>query len=117
MASMGILIQTTGLLYVFPYSLTASLSMRIGQELGAEAPVQGKLYTCEPEVLALTYIVLPILGFCELVSIFAAFKFKMGFLGLWFGFAVAQVTCMCMVICTLVFTGCKHQGKRAKELT
>ncbi|KAB2083758.1 hypothetical protein ES319_A05G290200v1 [Gossypium barbadense] len=182
MAAMGILIQTTGLLYVFPHSLSASLSMRIGQELGAETPAQarqttitgliiamvcgilaftftitvkdvwGKLYTCEPEVLALTSVVLPILGFCELgncpqtaacgiligsarpnlgacinfcsfylvglpVSIFAAFGLKMGFLGLWFGLAAAQATCMCMMICTLVFTDWKHQAKRAKELT
>ncbi|XP_017605827.1 protein DETOXIFICATION 53-like [Gossypium arboreum] len=182
MAAMGILIQTTGLLYVFPHSLSASLSMRIGQELGAETPAQarqttitgliiamvcgilaftftitvkdvwGKLYTCEPEVLALTSVVLPILGLCELgnypqtaacgiligsarpnlgacinfcsfylvglpVSIFAAFGLKMGFLGLWFGLAAAQATCMCMMICTLVFTDWKHQAKRAKELT
>ncbi|KAA3453508.1 multidrug and toxin extrusion protein 2-like isoform X1 [Gossypium australe] len=182
MAAMGILIQTTGLLYVFPHSLSASLSMRIGQELGAETPAQarqttitgliiamvcgilaftftiavkdvwGKLYTCEPEVLALTSVVLPILGFCELgncpqtaacgiligsarpnlgacinfcsfylvglpVSIFAAFGLKMGFLGLWFGLAAAQATCMCMMVCTLVFTDWKHQAKRAKELT
>ncbi|KAK8643214.1 hypothetical protein V6N13_012520 [Hibiscus sabdariffa] len=181
-AAMGILIQTTSLLYVFPHSLSASLSMRIGQELGAEEPAQakkttiigfiiamvggllafaftivvkdiwGKLYTTEPQVLALTSIVLPILGFCELgncpqtaacgiligsarpylgarinfcsfylvglpVAGFAAFKFKMGFLGLWFGLAAAQVVCTCMMICTLVFTDWEQQAKRAKELT
>ncbi|XVF41216.1 hypothetical protein PTKIN_Ptkin01aG0262800 [Pterospermum kingtungense] len=95
-AAMGILIQTTGLLYVFPHSLSLSLSMCVGQELGAEAPeqarrttiigliiatvcgilaftftivakdVRGKLYTSEPQVVALTSVVLPILGFCEL---------------------------------------------------
>ncbi|XWS65598.1 hypothetical protein CRYUN_Cryun05aG0127300 [Craigia yunnanensis] len=181
-AAMGILLQTTGLLYVFPHSLSLSLSMRIGQELGAEAPAQarqtsiigliiamvcgllaftftvavkdvwGKLYTSEPQVVALTSVVLPILGFCELgncpqtaasgilvgsarpnvsacinfcsfylvglpVAAFAAFELKMGFLGLWFGLAAAQATCLCMMICTLVFTDWKHQAKRAKELT
>ncbi|KAK8691817.1 hypothetical protein V6N13_075312 [Hibiscus sabdariffa] len=95
-AAMGILIQTTSLLYVFPHSIRSGLSMRIGKELGAEAPAQakqttiigliiamvcgllafaftivvkdiwGKLYTKEPEVLELISAVLPILGFCEL---------------------------------------------------
>ncbi|XVE86043.1 hypothetical protein DITRI_Ditri18aG0004800 [Diplodiscus trichospermus] len=181
-AAMGILIQTTGLLYVFPHSLSSSLSMRVGQKLGAEAPAQarqtsiiglviamvcgllaftftiavkdvwGKLYTYEPQVVALTSVVLPILGFCELgncpqtaacgiligsarpnvgacinfcsfylvglpVAAYAAFELKKGFLGLWFGLAAAQATCMCMMVCTLVFTDWKHQAKRAKELT
>ncbi|XVF41217.1 hypothetical protein PTKIN_Ptkin01aG0262900 [Pterospermum kingtungense] len=114
--------------------------------------VLGKLYTSEPQVVALTSVVLPILGFCELgnypqiaasgilvvsarpnvgacinfcsfylvglpVAAFAAFKLNMGFLGLWFGLAAAQATCMCMMICTLVFTDWKHQAKREKELT
>ncbi|XWS74493.1 hypothetical protein CRYUN_Cryun01aG0002800 [Craigia yunnanensis] len=182
LAAMGILMQTTGLIYIFPHSLSSSLSMRVGQELGAEAPAQawqttiigliiamvcgllaftftiavkdvwGKLYTYEPQVVALTSVVLPILGFCELgncpqtaacgiligsarpnlsacinfcsfylvglpVAAYAAFELKMGFLGLWFGLAAAQATCMCMMICTLVFTDWKHQAKRAKELT
>ncbi|XVF81950.1 hypothetical protein PTKIN_Ptkin16aG0003400 [Pterospermum kingtungense] len=181
-AAMGILMQTTGLLYVFPHSLSLSLSMRVGQELGAEEPAQarqttiiglivamvcgliaftftiaikgvwGKLYTHEPQVVALTSVVLPIVGLCELgncpqtaacgiligsarpnvgacinfcsfylvglpVAAYAAFGLKMGFLGLWFGLAAAQATCMCMMICSLVFTDWKHQAKRAKELT
>ncbi|OMO89988.1 Multi antimicrobial extrusion protein [Corchorus olitorius] len=95
-AAMGILMQLTGLLYVFPSSLGSSLSTRVGQELGADAPAEaeltaklgimiamaggllsfglaiavkdvwGKLYTQEPQVVALTSVVLPILGFCEL---------------------------------------------------
>ncbi|XP_022746517.1 protein DETOXIFICATION 53-like [Durio zibethinus] len=181
-AAMGILMQTTGLLYVFPHSLRSSLSIRVGQELGAEAPAQarqitiiglitamvcgllsftftiavkdvwGKLYTHEAQVLALTKVVLPILGFCELgncpqtaacgilvgsarpnvgacinfcsfylvglpIAAYAAFKLKMDLLGLWFGLAAAQATCMCMMICTLVFTDWNYQAKRAKELT
>ncbi|KAK9283947.1 hypothetical protein L1049_012204 [Liquidambar formosana] len=35
LAAMGILIQTTGLLYALPYSLSLGLSTRIGHELGA----------------------------------------------------------------------------------
>ncbi|KAA8539497.1 hypothetical protein F0562_026189 [Nyssa sinensis] len=95
-AAMGILIQTTSLLYVFPSSLSLSLSTRIGHELGADMParaqqitiigltvavlwgflafaftiavkdVWGKLYTFEPHILDLTSIALPILGFAEL---------------------------------------------------
>ncbi|XP_021297218.1 protein DETOXIFICATION 53-like isoform X1 [Herrania umbratica] len=181
-AAMGILIQTTGVLYVFPNSLSLSLSTRVGQDLGAEAPAQarqitiigliiamvwglaafaftiavkdvwGKVYTSEPQVLALTSVVLPILGLCELgncpqtaacgvlvgsarpkvgacinfcsfylvglpVAALAAFKLEIGFLGLWYGLAAAQASCMCLMICTLVFTDWKHQAKRAKELT
>ncbi|KAF8394825.1 hypothetical protein HHK36_018761 [Tetracentron sinense] len=95
-AAMGILIQTTGLIYVLPYSLSLGLSTRVGHELGANQPARaqwativglavavacglsafaftsavrcawGKLFTSEPMILALTSIALPLLGFCEL---------------------------------------------------
>lgn len=95
-AAMGVLIQTTGLIYVFPSSLSLTLSTLIGHELGAEHPgkakrttivglivafvigllafvltiavrnVWGNLYTSEPHIIALTSMELPILGFCEL---------------------------------------------------
>ncbi|KAF9597689.1 hypothetical protein IFM89_021167 [Coptis chinensis] len=95
-AAMGILIQVTGLIYVFPSSLSLGTSTRVGHELGADQPASarfasiigiavaascglsafgftiilrnslGKLFTSEPEVVELTSIVLPILGFCEL---------------------------------------------------
>ncbi|KAB1217602.1 Multidrug and toxin extrusion protein 1 [Morella rubra] len=181
-AAMGILIQTTGLLYVFPHSLSLGLSTRVGQELGAGQPARaqqttiiglmvaavcsilafaftiavrdgwGKLFTCEPQVLALTSIALPILGFCELgncpqtaacgiligsarakvgacinfgsfyliglpVAVLMSFRLRMGFIGLWCGLAAAQISCMCMMIYTLVSTDWKHEVKRAKELT
>ncbi|KAK9282749.1 hypothetical protein L1049_010970 [Liquidambar formosana] len=114
--------------------------------------VWGKLYTCEPQILALISIARPILGFCELgnctqtaacgiltgsarpkvgacinfgsfyvvglpVAILMAFRFKMGFVGLWLGLAAAQTSCMCMMVCMMVCTDWKHQAKRAKELT
>ncbi|CAI9091861.1 OLC1v1026965C1 [Oldenlandia corymbosa var. corymbosa] len=95
-AAMGILIQLTSLLYVFPSSLSSSLSTMIGHELGANQPAYardlaiigltvailwgfsafaftilirdawGKLYTQDYEILRLTSISIPIIGFCEL---------------------------------------------------
>lgn len=95
-AAMGILIQMTSLLYVFPSSLSSGLSTLVGHELGANQPgcarqttiiglivavswgflafaftaavrdVWGKLYTCEAQILRLTSVALPIIGFCEL---------------------------------------------------
>ncbi|KAJ0102059.1 hypothetical protein Patl1_06727 [Pistacia atlantica] len=181
-SAMGILIQTTGLIYVLPSSLNMGLSTLVGQALGAEQPavaqrttiigiivatacgllaltsavavrdVWGKLYTSEPQVLALTSSVLPILGLCELgncpqtaacgilvgsarprlgvyinfvafyliglpVATLLAFRLNKGFLGLWYGLAAAQASCVCMMICSLVCTNWKHQVERAKKLT
>lgn len=181
-AAMGILIQTTSLLYVFPSSLSSGLSIQIGHELGADHPEQaqrtttvgfivaalwgvlaflftiavkdvwGKIFTCEPKILDLTSITLPILGFCELgnspqtaacgilvgsarpkmgchinflsfyliglpFAALLAFKFQMGFVGLWFGLAAAQLSCTCMMVCTLFYTDWRQQASRAKELT
>ncbi|KAK4342616.1 hypothetical protein RND71_038432 [Anisodus tanguticus] len=42
-AAMGILIQTTGTIYVFPFSLSLSISQRVGTELGAGNPDRAKL--------------------------------------------------------------------------
>lgn len=95
-ASMGILIQTTSLIYIFPSSLSFSVSTRVGNELGARRPgkakvaaivglagsfilgftalffavtvrnVWAKMFTNDKEILALTSVVLPIIGLCEL---------------------------------------------------
>ncbi|KAK8547209.1 hypothetical protein V6N13_097926 [Hibiscus sabdariffa] len=95
-ASMGILIQTTSLIYVFPSSLSFAVSTRVGNELGANRPNKARLsavvkvlvsavmglsastfasamrdkwarmFTADPEILRLTSIALPILGLCEL---------------------------------------------------
>ncbi|KAL0382209.1 UNVERIFIED_CONTAM: protein DETOXIFICATION 53 [Sesamum calycinum] len=51
------------------------------------------------------------------VAALSAFKFNMGFVGLWFGMAAAQVSCTCMMVCTLICTDWKQQATRAKELT
>ncbi|WOL10026.1 hypothetical protein Cni_G18780 [Canna indica] len=95
-ASMGILIQTTSLIYIFPSSLSFSVSTRIGNELGANSPdrarraagvglacsfvvgllafafafsvrhVWAKMFTSDAAIFELTAAVLPILGLCEL---------------------------------------------------
>uniref|UniRef100_A0A5B7BXK5 Protein DETOXIFICATION n=1 Tax=Davidia involucrata TaxID=16924 RepID=A0A5B7BXK5_DAVIN len=95
-ASMGILIQTTSLIYIFPSSLSFSVSTRVGNELGANRPEKAKLaaivglsssfvlgfsallfaimvrniwaimFTQDAEIVALTSMVLPIIGLCEL---------------------------------------------------
>ncbi|XP_051130501.1 protein DETOXIFICATION 53-like [Andrographis paniculata] len=95
-AAMGILIQTTGTVYVLPFSLGLSISQRVGHELGAAHPARaqlavtigilislvygfsafgasvalrsqwGKLYTTDPQVQALISSVLPILGMAEI---------------------------------------------------
>lgn len=94
-AAMGILIQTTGTVYVLPFSLSLSISQRVGHELGGAQPARaklaamigimmaaaygfsafgmsvamrsawGKLYTADPQVLELISSVLPILGMAE----------------------------------------------------
>ncbi|CAL9154758.1 unnamed protein product [Musa hybrid cultivar] len=95
-ASTGILIQTTSLLYIFPSSLSFGVSTRVGNELGANRPdraqraatvglscsfvvgllalgfafsvrhVWARMFTGDPAILDLTASVLPILGLCEL---------------------------------------------------
>ncbi|GAV77179.1 MatE domain-containing protein [Cephalotus follicularis] len=94
-AAMGILIQTTSLIYVFPFALNNGLATRVGQALGSGQPSRaqwttiigltiafayglssfvfmtvqrsewGKLFTYQPEILELISAVLPILGLCE----------------------------------------------------
>ncbi|XP_015078949.1 protein DETOXIFICATION 49-like [Solanum pennellii] len=95
-ASMGILIQTTSLIYIFPSSLSFSVSTRVGNELGAREPkkakiaaivglagsfllgfsalffavtvrkIWAKMFTNDQDILALTSLVLPIIGLCEI---------------------------------------------------
>ncbi|KQK00755.1 protein DETOXIFICATION 49 [Brachypodium distachyon] len=95
-ASMGILIQTTSLIYIFPSSLGFGVSTRVSNELGANRAeragraatvglmlgfafggaasafayaVRGSwaaMFTADPAIVALTASVLPILGACEL---------------------------------------------------
>ncbi|XP_052175973.1 protein DETOXIFICATION 53-like [Diospyros lotus] len=94
-AAMGILIQTTGAIYIIPYSLNLAISQRVGHELGASQErraqraaivgivvalgygvtalglslalrgVWGKIYTNDLQTLALISAALPILGLAE----------------------------------------------------
>ncbi|KAK2394931.1 Protein DETOXIFICATION 55 [Trifolium repens] len=98
LATAGIVIQTTSLMYTLPTALSASVSTRVGNELGASQPSRanlstmvaigmslasstlgllwttlgrekwGKVFTNDKEVLDLTMIVLPIIGVCELAN-------------------------------------------------
>ncbi|XP_010267127.1 PREDICTED: protein DETOXIFICATION 51-like [Nelumbo nucifera] len=95
-ASMGVLMQTTALIYVFPSSLGFAVSTRVGNELGANRPDKarvaavvavflavmmglsataftsgmrdrwGRMFTSDAEILRLTSAALPILGMCEI---------------------------------------------------
>ncbi|KAJ0979213.1 hypothetical protein J5N97_014687 [Dioscorea zingiberensis] len=95
-AAMGILIQTTALIYVLPSSLSMGISIRVSHELGAHRPegaqratlvgvglavafgisafmftagvrgAWGKMFTRDLEILRLTEMALPIVGLCEL---------------------------------------------------
>lgn len=96
LASMGILIQTTALVYIFPSSLGVGVSTRVGNELGANRPAKartsmivalacaavmgflamaftttmrhswGRMFTKDTDILQLTSLALPIVGLCEL---------------------------------------------------
>lgn len=96
LASVGILIQTTSLLYIFPSSLSLGVSTRVGNELGANRPDKaritmivgiacavllsfislsftvtmrdrwGRIFTNDGQILSLVSAALPILGLCEL---------------------------------------------------
>ncbi|XXG67663.1 hypothetical protein AAC387_Pa06g0954 [Persea americana] len=95
-SAIGILIQTTSLVYVFPSSLSYGVSTRVAHELGAGRPRGarraasvgsmcgammgivamgftmwargwwGRMFTDGPGVLTLTVAALPIVGMCEL---------------------------------------------------
>ncbi|KAJ6369268.1 hypothetical protein OIU78_001599 [Salix suchowensis] len=97
-AATGILIQTAGIIYSFPFSLSIGVSTRVGHALGAGQPSRaqwttiigiclaftfgvsasvitaalrsswGKLYTDEPQILDLISTGLPLLGLCELAN-------------------------------------------------
>ncbi|KAL8121560.1 protein DETOXIFICATION 55 [Apium graveolens] len=98
LATSAIVIQTTSLLYTLPSALSASVSTRVGNELGAGRPRQaslsstvaiglallsstmgllwttigrkswGNVFTEDTEVLELTMAALPIIGLCEIAN-------------------------------------------------
>lgn len=98
LATSGIVIQTTSLMYTLPTALSAAVSTRVGHELGAGRPRKarlatvvaiglalvgslmglslttigrrtwGRIFTKDEEILELTVAVLPIIGLCELAN-------------------------------------------------
>ncbi|KAF2319278.1 hypothetical protein GH714_014383 [Hevea brasiliensis] len=86
----------------------------------------GKMYTKEQQILDLTSLALPIVGVCELGNcpqtaacgvLIGSARPEMGFMGLLFGLAASQASCVCLMMYVLVCTDWKHQAERAKELT
>ncbi|KAK9285805.1 hypothetical protein L1049_025006 [Liquidambar formosana] len=95
-ATMGILIQATSLIYIFPSALSLAVSTRVGNELGANQPNKakissqialscaiftsfvavffmttmrnswGKAFTADMAILSLTATAMPVVGICEL---------------------------------------------------
>ncbi|KAL6572941.1 hypothetical protein OROHE_002417 [Orobanche hederae] len=95
-ATMGILLQATSLVYIFPSALSLAASTRVGNELGADHPDKAKLsylialscavltslvavifmvtlgdmwgraFTEDGAVVGLTAAVMPVVGLCEL---------------------------------------------------
>ncbi|KAM0921425.1 hypothetical protein ACQ4PT_006821 [Festuca glaucescens] len=95
-AAMGVLIQTTSLIYIFPHSLGCAVSTRVGHELGAGRPerarlvarvglglgaalglvacafavsvrgVWARMFTSDDAILRLSAAALPLLGLAEL---------------------------------------------------
>ncbi|KAF5195681.1 Detoxification-like protein [Thalictrum thalictroides] len=98
LAASAIVIQTTSLMYTLPTALSASVSTRVGNELGAGRPYHarlatlvtmtlavfvsllgflwttlgrepwGRIFTQDDDILKLTTAVLPIIGLCELAN-------------------------------------------------
>ncbi|PIN02837.1 putative membrane protein, predicted efflux pump [Handroanthus impetiginosus] len=98
LATAAIVIQTTSLMYTLPSALSASISTRVGNELGAGRPQKARLatavaiglafstsmfgfllttlgrrawarvFTNDYDVLQLTVAVLPVIGLCELAN-------------------------------------------------
>ncbi|KAF8392569.1 hypothetical protein HHK36_022914 [Tetracentron sinense] len=98
LATSAILIQTTSIMYTLPTALSACVSTRVGNELGAGRPTKarlatitaialavlvsmlgllwttlgretwGRVFTQDGEVLELTMTILPIIGLCELAN-------------------------------------------------
>ncbi|XP_027074451.1 protein DETOXIFICATION 49-like [Coffea arabica] len=95
-ATMGILLQATSLVYIFPSSLGLAVSTRVGNELGANHPSKarisclvalacavftsiaamsfvticrnawGRAFTQDKAILSLTALSMPVVGLCEL---------------------------------------------------
>ncbi|KAE8705308.1 hypothetical protein F3Y22_tig00110429pilonHSYRG00625 [Hibiscus syriacus] len=83
--------------------------------------VWATMFTDDKDIIALTSVVLPIIGLCELgncpqttgYGVLRGFDFK----GLWLGMLAAQGSCMVTMMVVLIRTDWDFEAERAKELT
>ncbi|KAH0859214.1 hypothetical protein HID58_087475 [Brassica napus] len=178
-SSMGIIIQITSLVYIFPHSLGSAVSTRVGNELGSNQPQRARratfvglglsislglmaliftfsvrkvwatFFTDDEEVINLTMIVMPVVGLCELgncpqttgcgvlrgsarpmtganiniaafyviglpVVMVLTFWFGFGFMGLWLGMLVAQISCMIGMMVAMCRINWPLEAERAR---
>ncbi|KAF7810201.1 protein DETOXIFICATION 49-like [Senna tora] len=141
-SSMGILIQVTSLIYIFPSSLSFGVSTRVGNELGARNPQRARLsaivglcfsfvlgfsalgfsmlvreswggiFTGDEEVMGLTRMVLPIIGVCEIGNCPQTTA-----CGVLRGTARPKGACVVAMMVVVGRTNWEGQVERAKELT
>jgi len=55
-ASMGVLIQITSLMYIFPYSLNNNVSTRVGNMIGAQKPSQYFCWYWDEKIIQYIYV-------------------------------------------------------------
>lgn len=70
-AAMGILVQTTSLLYVFPFALSCSLTTRVGHALGARQPSRAQWTTIIGIIMAFGYGIFASIAMWSLKSIWS----------------------------------------------
>ncbi|KAL5232174.1 hypothetical protein ABZP36_030950 [Zizania latifolia] len=96
-AAMGILIQTTSLVYIFPHSLSCAVSTRVGHELGAGRPERARL-------VARVGLV------CGAVLGVVAFAFAASLRGVWARMFTTDVTIMQLASSALPILGAAELG-------
>ncbi|ONK69792.1 uncharacterized protein A4U43_C05F26780 [Asparagus officinalis] len=119
-ASMGVLIQTTALIYVFPSSLGFGASTRVGLcEIGNCPQTVGcgvlrgsarPAHAAHVNLGAFYLVGMP-------VGIGLGFGLGFGFCGLWVGLLAAQVCCAGLMLYVVGTTDWEAQARRAQELT
>ncbi|KAF2310948.1 hypothetical protein GH714_018698 [Hevea brasiliensis] len=132
LATSAIVIQTTSLMYTLPTALSASVSTRVGNELGAGRPGKARLATAVAVGLALLSSLLgwgsarPGIGaginFYSFylvgapVAIVLGFVWKLGFVGLCYGLLAAQIACVVSILTVVYKTDWERESLKAKHL-
>ncbi|GJM99303.1 hypothetical protein PR202_ga16392 [Eleusine coracana subsp. coracana] len=146
-AAMGVLIQTTSLIYIFPHSLGCAVSTRVGHELGAARPDRARLVarvglglgaalglvacafavstagcgvlrgSARPEKAA-RINVSAFYGVGMPVALALAFwPLGLDFRGMWGGMLAAQLVCAGLMLRAVLGTDWAEQTERARQLT